>query len=155
MSRSASSPAFNENLHRVDEQADKAADQGAVDADILEVAPDRAFEPVRDRAGVPAAHRLGDQLDDAVAIRGDEADRGAARELVDRRLEAGLGLQRLAELAQRLAELAGERRVGIARTLEQPGAALSQTPPSQAEPASFSITSPFHASTRAIVSGSC
>ena len=65
-------------------EPDQPADQRAVDADILEVAADRRFEPVGDRARVPAAHRLRHQLDDRAAVARRHADRRAARELVDR-----------------------------------------------------------------------
>ena len=43
-----------ERIQRVQHQADQAADQRAVDADVLEVAADRAFEPVGDRAARPS-----------------------------------------------------------------------------------------------------
>src|SRR5689334_16536659 len=106
------------------DDADQAADQSAIDPDILQVTADRALQPVRDRTRIPGADGLRNQGDDAVAIRGDDADRGAARELVDCRLEPRLGLQRLAELAQRLAEAAGKRRIGVAGALEQAGTGL-------------------------------
>src|SRR4051812_46259594 len=105
----------------MDDEADQTADQGAVDADILEVAADRAFEPVRYGARVPAADRVRNQRDDAVAIGGDDPDRGAPGELIDRGLEARLLLERLAELAEGVAELAGHGGVWVAGALEQAG----------------------------------
>ena len=104
MSGGVSAGGSERHLDRVDDEADQAADQGAVDPDILEVAADRAFEPVGDGARVPGADRVRDQRDDAVAIGGDRADRGAAGELVDRRLEP-----RLAAAASRRAGAAPRR----------------------------------------------
>ena len=43
-----------EPVQRVQDHADQAADQRAVDADILEVAADRAFEPGGDRSARPS-----------------------------------------------------------------------------------------------------
>src|SRR4051812_36267867 len=87
-----------QHVDEVEHEADEAADQRAVDADILEIAADRAFEAQRDRLRVPAAHRLRDELDDAVAIGGGGAGDGAAGELVDRALQTRVLLQRLAQL---------------------------------------------------------
>ena len=78
-------------------QPDQPADQRAVDADELEVAPDRAFHAVGQRRRVPAAYRLAHQLHDLVAIARGDADGGAAGEAVDLLLQAHIVAQRPAQ----------------------------------------------------------
>ena len=108
----------------MDRQPDEAADDRAVDADILQIAADGVFKPASDGIGIPGAHRFGNQPDNAVAIIGRHAHCGAADEAVDRRTQTWLVLQRLAQLTQRIAELAGKRRVGPAHEPEQTLAGL-------------------------------
>src|SRR4051794_18376724 len=97
----------------MEDEADEAADQGAVDPDILKVAPDGGLEPCRYRARIPAADRLRHQLDDRGAVARRHADRRAAREAVDRDPDARVALERGAHRLQDLAELAGEHRIGV------------------------------------------
>ena len=64
----------------MDGHADQPADQRPVDADELQVAADRALEPVGQRLRVPAAHGFRHQLADLRAVAGREADHGPAGE---------------------------------------------------------------------------
>src|SRR5204862_7150186 len=111
-----------QHLDRVDGEADETADQRAVDPDILQVAPDRAFEPVRDRSRVPAADGVRDQPHDSVAIIGGDSDRCAAGEAVEAVADARVVLERRAELAEQIADLALERALGIAPAGDDPAA---------------------------------
>ena len=89
------------------------------------------------------------------AVGGDHADDRAAGELVDRLVEPAVLLEGLAELPQRLAEPAGHRRVGIARRLEQAGAAvLPQAVRPSRSTALLAMISFFQPSTLARISGS-
>src|SRR5690606_7735971 len=103
----------------MDSQADQATNKRAVDADELQVAPHRILEPVRDRAGIPAAHRLRYQLDDLSAVAGREGDGGAADEAVNLPLKICVGLEGMAELRQSAAYLAAQGRIGVTRHVDQ------------------------------------
>lgn len=52
----------------VDEHSDHGADDGAVDADELKVAPDLQLQPPAGLRGVPALHRRGDDRGDVVPV---------------------------------------------------------------------------------------
>ena len=60
----------------MERDADQPAHQRAVHADELQVAADRIFDPVRNRLRIPAADRIGHQLDDIVAVAGHDPDDG-------------------------------------------------------------------------------
>ena len=98
---------LQQNIHRMDDEPDQAADQSAVDADILQVTADRILQPPRDRLRVPAAQGGRHQATYRVALIGRGAHRGAAGEAVDRVGELGIFLQRGAKLVHRLSEPAG------------------------------------------------
>src|SRR5580698_3762461 len=56
-----------------DQQTDEAADQGPVDADILQILADLQFEPVDERGAVPILHDIGDIGADLGAPRQQDA----------------------------------------------------------------------------------
>src|SRR3546814_14355032 len=82
-----------------------------------DLAANGILQPGGDGARVPAADRIGDEGDDTRAIGRHGADDGAPGELVDRRLELRILLQRRAHRTDRPAELSGHRGVRIARRL--------------------------------------
>src|SRR5690606_38662613 len=100
-------------------QADQATNKRAVDADVLQITLRRILELVRTRAGIPAAHRLRDQLDDLSAVAGREGDGGAAGEAVNLPLKICVGLEGMAELRQSAAYLAAQGRIGVTRHVDQ------------------------------------
>ena len=63
----------------MDGKPDEAADDGAVDADELQVAADGGFEFFGDGARVPLADGLLNEADDLITIIVDEADGGTAQ----------------------------------------------------------------------------
>src|SRR6185312_14091541 len=117
--RGRSQPVQNEQ-----DEADEAADDSAIDADILEVASYRRLQPRGDRARVPAADRLRHQLDDRTAIARRHADDRAAGEFIDRGADARVLLERAAHRLQHLADLAREYGIGVAGGLDDRLAAL-------------------------------
>ena len=50
--------------HRKDDQPDESADDGAVDADILQVAADRELDPLGQCIGVPVLDHVADEFGD-------------------------------------------------------------------------------------------
>ena len=114
----------NQHIDRVDRNAHQSADERTIDADILQVVADGIFQPVGDRLGIPAANRIGNELQRRLAIAIDHADDCAARVAVERTLDVHILAQHRAELRNQLADPPREHRVGIACSLEQRGAAL-------------------------------
>lgn len=51
-------------VENVEAHADQSPDDRPVDANILQIAPDRIFDTVGNRLRVPAAHGLGNEFDD-------------------------------------------------------------------------------------------
>ena len=124
----------------MDEEADEATDDGAVDADELQVAPDERLDAIRRVLGVPALDRRGDEGRDLVAVTRDEAGRARLEASLHGGAQCLVVLEPVAEGAQvfdhplaqgtllveeRVSEHAayrppqGDRRVGDARVVEE------------------------------------
>ncbi len=84
----------------MDHDAGQPADDGAVDADELEVAPDLQLHLARRGVGVPALDGAGDHVADLVAIVVDHVTDAAQDPVVDLALELLVDRQPLAEAAQ-------------------------------------------------------
>ena len=95
-------PILEQRVDAVYGQPHQPAHQRAVDPDILQVAPDRMFQPAGDGPRVPAAHRLADQLDDGIAIGRRRSHRRAAHETIDEEAKPVVLLQGRAKLVERL-----------------------------------------------------
>src|SRR5690606_611001 len=67
----------------VDEQPDQATDDGAVDADELQVTADLELDAVGGVAGVPPGHGRGDHVADLALRALDQLDRGRRDPAVD------------------------------------------------------------------------
>ena len=119
-----------EHDHRVQHQSDQAADQGAVEADVLQVAADAQFQLLDQVAFVPGL----DRLRDVVGHQRRRADRdvdgdaaGAEQRFVgDQFARADAGYSR-GRLEQRQGDLTGDGRVllndfALWRNNAEPGA---------------------------------
>ena len=111
----------------VNQQADQAADQGAVDADKLQIAADGKLEFVAHLAAVPAFHFVGDKFGGGVAVAAHQAagEQGEAHVEAAQLLRGGgVLLQQVGEQAVQPACSGGIGALGIGG--EAGGEALPQ-----------------------------
>src|SRR6185503_793317 len=59
-------------LQRVQGQTGKATDHGTIEADVLQVAPDRELDATDQHVDVPGLHLIGDEAADAALLALDE-----------------------------------------------------------------------------------
>src|SRR5215208_596063 len=97
----------------VDDQPGQAADERAVDADELQVAPDRELDAARGGVGVPAVHRLRYQARDLVLVALEQHERDLQHPVVDLLHQRLVGQHGTAERRQRALDRLGRVPVGL------------------------------------------
>jgi hypothetical protein len=104
----------------MDQHPDQPADDGAVDADELQVAPDRELDALRHLLARPFRELLLDEPAGLAAVLADQRHAAALDRLVDPVAQSGLLDQGAAELLDPGLDLAQQRRLLLAEVVQQP-----------------------------------
>ena len=92
-----STVSVDQHAHRVDQHADQAADDGAVDPDELQVAADVQLDPAGRLLAVPALDGVGDDRGQLGAVPVDGEDRGVGGQAVQPGAQLVVGEQPVGE----------------------------------------------------------
>src|ERR1700689_1161957 len=106
-------PNLKQLRHRKDNQTYQSADDGAVDADILQVAADRELDPLGQCFDVPVLDHVADEFGDLGAPRRHRAQHRDAEPAVDATSKALIVLNALSNVDQQTLDHARQLRLSL------------------------------------------